>query len=367
MTNNDQNVSWKDKEPKDWKCSDYVSYLKDTGVAEYYLNFYNPSNGFRCPSIDISRTYAIENKWFKHKCKPHNGDKHSILNEDCVTATWFCPTIKNSTGKSQIPFRYDLKKGQFIPITFDKIENILSLGHKARIWHAETSIFDNKFRNTNIFPDKLLDKWLKDKAGTYKTEKVERLVGCILRLEFDTTKETKDIKNEKTGNERRDIMTEGDKIINNTQKLIDLMNTQMYERFELEKDDFLWWFSGDGLYLTLKNNILEEERNDKEYNEWSKYKFYSHWWGYWNEYSFRLDKLITKNNIKYINIDFKTQFLRSYIKAPYSLHRKYDRIVLPLTAMFKGNNQIDLNQSWWRKYVEPKNINKHLIHKWSSE
>lgn len=387
---------WREKEPKDWNCDDYVSYIKDTGIDNFYFNFFNVmervsnkrdgkmgeymSLGFRCPSIDLSRVWAMEQKFLFHRCKIHNL-KHSELEtgREFPTATWRCPEgeiskISNkSIGITQIPHRYDYSKGNYIPITFflndysKGKELIWSIGRKARIWHTEMSIFSNKFRDSSIFPDKILDKW--DDKG--RAEKLERVVGCSLRLEFDTTKEKIGDVNGVPKYGRRDFMEEGDKVIENAQKIIDFMNEEMYSRFGFGIDDFEWWFSGDGLYLITRRGLYCEDVriNNKVWKNWSGHRFYNHIWNYWNYYSIRLKKDITDSDydIRYINIDYKTQFLRSYIKVPFSLHRKYDRVTLPLTSMFKGNNQIDLNLSWWRKFIMTENITRNFVEKTGSK
>lgn len=373
--------AWKEREAKDWKCNDYVDFIKDTGIDSFYYKFYNVgvegtggfglSYGFRCPSLDLSRTWAVENKFLLHRCKIHNGEKHSVLQEerDFPTATWICPSYPKVTGLTQIPERYDYSKGNYIPYTFGLLDKpkglalIWKMARKARIWHFETTVFANKFRESSIFPDKILDKW----GDSGRAEKLERVMGSSLRIEFDTTKE----KNKENSNSeinkyrRRDFMQDGDNIVSNAQKIIDFMNGEMYSRFGFEKESFEWYFSGNGLYLVTRRGLYCEDVRLKNntWKEWSRQKFYNFIWNYWNDYTKYLDKKIRNEGIMYINVDYKTQFLRSYIKSPFSLHRTYDRLTLPLTSMFKGNNQIDLNLGWWRKYIEPKNITKEFVEK----
>ncbi len=51
---------WKSKQPNEWSPTDYSRYLYESGIAEYYYNFYNciddktkQSYGFRPPSAHI--------------------------------------------------------------------------------------------------------------------------------------------------------------------------------------------------------------------------------------------------------------------------------------------------------------------------
>lgn len=348
------NNEWKLKEPSQWNCINHVGYLFQSGVADYYYNFFNctdrkgESYGFRPPSIDISRSWAIENKFLIHSCYKHKGEKHCKLDERYVTATWICP---ESGWKSQIPHRYTYI-GSYIPITFDLknrekgIMELLELGYKARIWHFEMSIFKNIFRGEKIFPDHL-------KIHT-QGEKWDRVVGHNLMMEFDTTDER--INGE---NVRRDIMEDGDKVIENAQKIIELINGEMNK---IGIKTYEWWFSGGGLYCILNSRLNDETRKKNgEHNlEWFNGQLYK-----WDKYqSSVIINKIKNEKVRYIGLDHKAQFIRSYLKAPYSLHRRFDRIVLPLTGLFGGNDKIDLNTSEWRKYIHPKNINKDLINKW---
>lgn len=342
---------WKLKNPSEWNCINYVEYLLQTGIAEYYYNFFNcidkkgESYGFRPPSIDISRSWAVENNFLIHRCYKHKGEKHCKLDKRFVTATWICP---ESGWKSQIPHRYTNIES-YIPITFD-LENrekgimeVLELGYKARIWHFEMSIFKKIFREESIFPDHL-------KIHT-QADKWNRVFGHNLMMEFDTTGER--IKGETI---RRDIMEEGDKVIENAQKIIELINEEMHK---IGIKTYEWWFSGGGLYFIL-NHRLNDETRKKDGNsnlEWFNGQLYK-----WDKYlGVIITRLLADNKIKYIGLDYKLQFIRSYLKAPFSLHRRFDRIVLPLTGFFGGNDKINLISADWRKYIYPRNIDKGFI------
>lgn len=350
------NNNYKSINPRNWNCIDYTSYLYNSGVAGLYYDFFNCINiidnksvGFRPPSIDISRSWAIEKKFLVHSCYKHKGERHSklSLDEKYPTATWVCP----ETGwKTQIPHRYT-NIGSYIPITFDiedrekGITEILDLGYKARIWHFEMSIFDNKFRGENIFPDHL-------KIHT-QGEKWDRVVGHNLIMEFDTTNERIDGENI-----RRDIMEEGDNVIENAQKIIDITNNEMTKN---GIEAYEWWFSGGGIYFLLNYRLSDITRKGHGNSNltWFNSILYK-----WDKYqSSIIMKRLEDERVKYIDLDHKAQFIRSYLKAPYSLHRKFDRIVLPLTGLFGGNDKIDLRKEAWRHYIYPKNIDKEFIRK----
>lgn len=346
-------VTWKLKRPYEWDCTNYVEYLIQSGVADYYYDFFNcidrhgTSYGFRAPSIDISRVWAIENKFLIHKCYKHKGEKHSelITDERYPTATWICP---ESGWKTQIPHRYN-NIGSYIPITFDinnrenGIIEILNLGYKARIWHFEMSIFKNIFRGETIFPDHLKihtqgDKW-------------ERVNAHNLIMEFDT-------KDERINGEtrRKDIMDEGDRIIDNAQKIIGIVNNEMDK---VGISTYEWWFSGGGIYFILHHMLNDDTKKSNRYTNlsWFNSELYK-----WDKYQgTKILKLL--EGVKYIGLDYKKQFIRSYLKAPYSLHRRFDRVVLPLTGFFGGNDKIDLANGNWRYYIYPRNINKKFIKK----
>lgn len=353
---------WKIKEPEEWNPIDYSSYLWNTGIANFYFKFFNcierfneninendMSIGFRPVSLDISRAWAQEKKWIYHKCRfcKNIKEKHSKLDENKVTATWQCPI--RSDAITQIPMRYTYP-GSYVPITFD-IENkddgmveILKWGYKSRIWHFELSIFDNRFREEKIYPDGMKEMTMDDKW--------ERVNGHNLMMEFDCTKERVNGKGI-----RRNFFEDGDKIIENAQRIIDIINSEINSKGIL---DYEWWFSGNGIYFIMNyklNDVSKMGDNDSSRAEYFKKIIRK-----WAKYQLVIIKLLKENKVNYINLDYKEQFIRSYVKAPYSLHRKYDRIVLPLTSFFGSNDKVNLLESEWRKYTNARNIDKDFIY-----
>lgn len=347
---------FKNIEAKYWKMNDYSDYVIKNGIDEFYYKFFNcidsngKSKGFRCPSIDVSRTWAQEHKFILHACSDRSHPKHSVLNNEFPTAVWECPEGKQSVT---IPHRYDMKAAlPYIPYTFDLknkeigIRRITDLAKEARIWHYELTTFDNKYRNVPITP---LGMKLKKKELTTE-EKWERTVSHNLIFEIDTRRET--------GNTAKRWNFFGEKkdmIIKNAQKMINIINNYFHEQNII---NFNWFFSANGLYFVLDSDFVSAKNTPKKGNVAQYYKETLHRWEKKNN---EIQALLNKNKIMYLELDIKEQFVRTYIKAPFSLHRKYDRIVLPLTAFFGSNDNINLNSNDWIEMTKPKNITYDFI------
>lgn len=347
------NRGYRDIEPKLWSCFDYSSYLYNSGVADYYYDLFNcvvdgESIGFRCPSIDVSKVWAIDKKMMIHNCKFHKGVKHSKLNMNKPTATWECPD--RSDAITQIPHRHSFA-GSYIPITFSMddrqrgIVEILKRGNEARIWHAEMSVFKNQFRFEKTYPE--------GKNSTTMGEKWERVTAHNLFMEFDTR--------EDSSGQRKDIMTDGDLVIREAQKLIGVIN-QMLWKVGIEA--FEWFFSGGGLYIILHRRVNDESYKEKD---WTNLKWFNHNIYKWTKWQLEVIENLKKEKVRFIDLDYKNQFVRIFLKAPFSLHRKWDRVVLPLTQFFGSNEEINLSSSDWRKYILPKNITPRFVESMRSE
>lgn len=355
--------SFKDIEPVHWKTQHYVDYLVENGIDEYYYNLFNCMNsdgvseGFRCPSVDVSRAWAEEKKFFYHYCRDRSHPKHCTLNNFLPTATWECPEGKPPV---QIPHRYDIRaKQSHIPYFFDLkdkdigIKQIRHLAKEARIWHFELTRFNNEFRNIPITP-----KGMKIKGKEVTTEeKWERTISHNLILEIDTRRQTNNT------NKRWDFFGDkSDKIILNAQKLINKVNEYFYKE---ETYMYEWFFSGNGLYFVLHNNIVSVNNVNKKEEIAPYYKLVMKKWEKINK---KIQLMLNKNKINYLELDIKQQFVRSYIKAPFSLHRTKDRIVLPLTVLFGDNDEINLlDYDVWVNKTDPRNIDKKIVQTVSKE
>lgn len=347
---------FKSIEPKNWKMKDYGDYVSENEIDEFYYKFFNcissngESKGFRCPSIDVSRTWAEEHKFILHACSDRSHPKHSVLNNKFPTAVWECPKGKQSVT---IPHRYDMKAKQpYIPYIFDLnnkekgIKRIRNLAKEARIWHYELTTFDNNYRNVPITP---LGMVFKGKELSTE-EKWNRTVSHNLIFEIDTRRET-----ENTAKRWNFFGDKKDKIIKNAQKMIETINNYFHEK---NINNFEWFFSANGLYFVLNSDFVNIKNIPKNGNIAEYYKETLHKWEKKNN---EIQSLLSKKKIMYLELDIKEQFVRTYIKAPFSLHRRYDRIVLPLTAYFDNNEDIDLNTNGWIDMTKPKNIDSSFI------
>ncbi len=351
-------VEYKSKEPKTWLPIDYTSFMYNTGIAEFYWKLYNciedqsdqsnQSTGFRIPAIDISRTWALENNFLTHKCRIHKNEKHSNLQIDMnvPTATWKCPLSNKKDAQTQIPHRY-MKSGFYVPVTFstDKYQGIidvLRLGYRARIWHTELAIFKNDYRGKSIFPDNYINVDLNEKS--------ERVKAITLSIDFDTKKDENNI--------RRDILQKDDKILENAQKIINIVTDYLHKK---DITDFEWWFSGGGIYLIMHHSVCLEQHKYISNSQYNNRQYYNMTFYQWNKFKIEIKKMLEKEKVMYIGVDDGLQFIRYYIKAPYSLHRRYDRLVLPLSGMFKDNENINLLSNKWRHYIDPRNMTQDFV------
>lgn len=349
----DKKNNWQRLIPNEWDTMDYASYMYNTGLTDHYYNFYNcidddgKSYGHRYPSLNVSRAWGVESGFLTHACKKHDYKKHSVISLEEPALQWICPFDGN---KTQIPHRHTYP-GSNVFINYDiddkynGIFQILQNAYKTRSWHFEMCIIKNEFRGLPTYPDDHIKLNNKD-------EKWERVRALNNVMEFDTTRETG------KGGKRRDFMEKGDMVIINTQKIIDIINSKMDD---VGIEEYEFWFSGDGLYFIMNNGFNDESLKDKDV---SNVEWFNHRIKCWEKYQNTFIKpLLKENKVRYIELDDRLQHIRLNYKAPFSLNRRYDRIVLPLTAFFDGNDKIDLSSSGWRKYIYPRYIHKKFVSK----
>ena len=379
LTSN-ENLSWREIAPREWSTKHHVQYMKELGLDEVYLNFYNSSFvekneppceviglagtgwsngkeyekkslGFRACSVDRSYAWALETKFLKHRCKLkiHTGQKHSELSTDYPVASWVCP----ETGDvSTSPLRWKEYK-KWIPIDFKSREDILRMGGFARTWFWELSLYHNNYRDMELYPVKAIGK--KITAEEYDLQWT-RVISHPFILEIDASKED----NTKG---RRDLLSKT-KYLESGNDMIYKINKHLTDEMHISDVNLEWWFSGNGLYCILNpwlNSFMGlryKEGISEKLNDYFKKQL-----AYWNNHT---DKLMEKLNkqIKYLKIDNKPQHLRSYIKTPFSLHQDYDRPCVPLSCLFGGNEKIDLTSSLFLEVMDVRNLKKEIIEKY---
>lgn len=379
-------VSWREMAPREWSTKHHVQYMTELGLDEVYFNFYNSSYvekreikndeiaglagtgwsnekeyekkslGFRACSVDRSLAWALETKFLKHRCKLkiHTGQKHSELSRDYPVATWVCP----ETGEvSTSPLRWKEYK-VWVPIDFKSKEDIIRMAGFARTWFWELSLYHNSWRDRELYPVKAIGK--KITAEEYDLQ-WSRVISHPFILEIDASKED----NEKG---RRDLL-EKEKYLESGNDMIYKINQHLTEEMHVSDINLEWWWSGNGLYC-ITNPWLNSFMGLREIpgipgisekiNDYFKKQL-----AFWNNHTDKLmEKMGGSNGVKYLKIDNKPQHLRSYIKTPFSLHQDYDRICLPISALFGGNSRIDLTSEKFKELVEPRNLTKEIIDKY---
>lgn len=341
MSNDFRNI-----EAKHWKGKDYQEFVIENEIDEFWYKFYNviennKSTGFRKPSLEMARVVAKK----KHKCRNKDCSEKALLLNKLNHAKWQCPKCNTYVGS---PHRYK-SFGSYIPYTFSLdnktagLNYIRKLSAETRTWYYEQSISRNEFRNTNIYPERL--------NLTTLEEKWNMIFAYNLAIDFDAKKDSKGNRHDFFGNKKVNMLK-------NAQNLIELSNAYIIDELKISSNDFEWYFSGNGLYLIIMKNIINDTFKP---NKMSNMEYFDRWCQGWNSETQTINDILSDNKVKFIDADLQTKFLRSYIKSPFSLHLTFDRICLPLTAYFGNNENIDLNNESWVDATQPKNITSDLV------
>lgn len=366
-------TNWRGLEPKIWETRHYVDFMRELGLGDIMFDLYNStyvdycqvevngiykyikkSRGFHPCTGHASRAFAIESKWKLHSCKfhAHRGQRHSILVEDIDSprATWICPqTNVDSTGV----FRYT-DGTNYIPITFSNVDDILKRGRKLRVWYWELSLYNNNERNKGIFSQEILKNVDEHQAQWNK------VISHPFIFEADATK---------MDNKRRRNILAKEVYLEAMNDFIGIVNDFCIKDLGLSIDNWEWLFSGNGLYWVgngILNSVMLKNKREKMGKDvgWTNNMFFNKQLYTWARKQDILSKIIKEKNIKYINIDEHLQYMREFIKTPFSLHSKFDRPCLPLTCLFGGNAKIDLTSELFLNMMEPKNLTKEIVKKY---
>lgn len=346
---------WREKVPRTWSTKDHEDFVRDLGIDEIFFDFYNSAylndegdkcfQGFRACSVDPSRSWAEEHGWLMHPCghKEHRNMKHSVLSDKPI-ATWVCP----ETGKkSYSPHRY-IQGKNFVQIYFDTRNEVIEYAHKPRVWYWELSLQHLVHRGQVILPKRGMNI-----TDEMYSEQWNRVISHPYMLEVDASR----MNNKK----RRDLLSSDD-YLEGAMYFINVINEYLEGRLGIPDDMYEWWFSGNGLYMIINPfyNSIYAKKKDVKIPDFFKTNLF-----FWDAEQEKLVKL-TKD-VKYVTIDNHSQYLRMYIKAPFSLHGNYDRLCLPLTTIWGDNHKIDLKSDLFKKLVYPKNLTKELINKYFRE
>lgn len=343
---------FKNIKPFDWKKEQYKNFIVENEIDKFYFDFYNIINkskslGFRIPIVEESRI-SIKSK--VRNCKNANCTEKAHLRPDIAYAKWRCKN-NHMTGA---PSRYAAYTS-YVPRVFDisnkaeAIKQIRYLAKKARTWYFEQAIVKNEYRGLPIYPE---HKMLSSKSDNWEMRNKYNLL-----IDFDAKKDN-------TGN-RHDFFGDKQKVmLSNAQNLMNTSNAYLLDILGIKNNKYEWWFSGNGLYLVLNADYLNEV--DSIVGE-SNLEFFEVNCNSFVKESIKLADILNDNKIKYLEVDEQTQFVRSYKKTPFSLHLTYDRISIPLTAFFGKNLDIDLQNKEWIEYTYPKNITPEFVKELSSK
>lgn len=347
--------NWRDIEPKQWNTGHYVSYMKELGLDDIYLDFYNSAYidtgekgepikkylGYRSCSIDRSYAWAIEQKFMVHRCslKDHTKEKHSILDSSYPIATWVCPT---SGAHSTSPMRWK-EYMVYVPVDFKNIDEIFKLAGTARTWFWELSLIHNNFRNVELYP-------VKEVSAEEYDRQWERVISHPYILEIDATKED--------NNKRRRLLKK-EIYLESANTFIDKINMHLIDDMHIDYNNIEWWWSGNGLYCITNPwlNSFVTKKVDESLSVHYKKNI-----AFWNNHVDLLEEKM--KTVKFLKIDAQGQHLRKYIKTPFSLHQEDDVLCTPLTCLFGGNDKIDLTSDLFKELIYPKNLTKEIIQKY---
>ncbi len=256
------------------------------------------------------------------------------------------------------PYRYN-EAHNFIPITFNDSEGIIKYGRKIRTWYWELSLYDNKYRYDSLIP-----KVKFENVDDYEKQWDKVLMHPLI-MEIDASRKGSGSggRNEGRDEKRRDIL-EKEIYLEAMNEFINIVNKYCIEKLRL--GSFEWLFSGNGLYwvgngylnsVVVKEKLIEKGRFEGDNNQFFNKQLFT-----WDKKLIEIIEL-TKD-VSYLKVDDHLQYLREYIKTPFSLHQNNDVICLPLTALFGGNDKIDMKSSLFLKMIEPKNLTKVMIEKY---
>ncbi len=316
---------------------DYTNLYKKMGCVDLMYNFFHIYDdiGTMCRVIHLSRAYAESTGVGSLKdpiyCKEHR-TCHKIMEEynGIKELQSYCPLDSNK--KTNIHPRYytDIKRGFGTSLVqYNKNYNIWDDIAIARtiyflqyLWNPIVLDFKDPNNSKTTFQN--LPSPLKDKYITH----------YIPFLELDT----EDIIENKTSKGRLDMMSED--VFNDFIEADKIVSKSFNNRFG---DNFFKHTSGNGMYYIGTPIPVDSVEQLIKVKRGFLYKFCTD-----------LDVTLKQITEK-LKIDAPWMPWNNYYKIPFSLHKYYDRISLPL------NPTKDLNYEFTQHFQNPLNITKEDV------
>lgn len=295
---------------------DYVKLYENMGCVPYMLKFFNkwPECGNIGRVNHWSTAYAVESKRTKWRCSKHK-KWHNILDYNSKEMVDYCPNMEDD--EKNIHPRYyknDTVWKDRILLHPNK-RNIWDDIEKSRLFHFYSYLWNDLAFTKGI-----------------ETNESDYITGLIPVIDIDTKGKSKD--------GRVDMMSK--KTFNDLQGA----NSYIVDILENNGIKFYKQTSGNGLYFILKPYKM----NTSEIACFNT-----------SFLDFCYEIITYLSDLKHVSIDNKkVPGWNSYYKCPFSLHKFFDRIALPLPS------HDELDYEYIEKYQNPVNINVNNIKKiWS--
>lgn len=313
--------------------NDYIELYRKMGCTPYIYKFFhqfdNLDLGVICRAYHLSKAYAISiRKGIKKDllwCKEHKKAHSTLITDENVHEMISKCPISGITHEH--PRYYDEVFGGAL-VTYDNdINKMRTEFSQARTVYFLQFLWDNKVLNRQNFR--------RGFSALPQQEKINQIRAFIPLLEIDAA----DIDKDDAKKGRYDIFQE--KVFNDfktsdeyiTQKFDDLFGTGYFKKS----------FSGNGIYYI---GYPIPVNNTDELNKVYRAFIYT--------FCRKIINHLKETDLKYITVDAPFPQWNSYYKIPFTLHKKYNRICIPVPP----NKTIDYN--YITTYSNPDNINPEI-------
>jgi len=319
---------------------DYFELYKNMGCIPYMMKYFHQYDdigiGPMCRALHMSKAYAISQGTGIGKDKMWCKD-HKVSHSDLIIDANVQEMLSRCPVKGNIhehPRYYNEVFGGSL-VTYNDIESLTRAVTNAR------TIYFLQF----LWKDEVLNyknpSFRRGFAELPRTEKRKYITAFIPLLEIDAA----NIDKEDASKGRYNIL---DKNVFEDFITVDGYIKDRFKKFYGGGEDgyFHKAFSGNGLYYIGYPNIIKSEDE--------LVRTFRHW-----VYVFckGIIDYLTDAKLQYIHIDAPFPQWNSYYKIPFTLHKKYNRIAIPLSP----NNVIELE--YIQKYSNPRNITPEISEK----
>lgn len=324
---------------------DYAELYKNMGCIPYMLKFFHQYDdigiGPMCRSLHMSKAYAISQGMGIGKNKMWCKD-HKVSHSDLVMDTNILEMKSKCPVKGNIhehPRYYTEVLGGSL-VTYNDIDTITKAVTNAR------TIYFLQFLWNPIVLDYNSPNFRRGFAALPMNEKIKHITAFIPLLEIDAANIDKE---DKTKGRYNIFDPEVFKDFQTADGYIKDRFKKFYGEGEGEGREggyFHKQFSGNGIYYIGYPNIVNNvDELVKTYR----------WWVY--IFCKSIMDYLADAKLQYVHIDTPFPQWNSYYKIPFTLHKKYNRISIPLPP----NEIIDLE--YIKKYSDPVNVTPEISSK----